>query len=110
MRAATHHSERRENRICEDCIAEGSSNQGIMKELVRGRLEETLAYMSVSSEYWSEIRTPNIIEHMNCEGQYRTRVVGTFPGDNSALMLVCAGPRHVAGAQWSSKKYMSMKH
>ena len=29
---------------------------------------------------------------------------------NSALMLVCARLRHVAGSQWGNKKYMSMKH
>lgn len=33
-------------------------------------------------------------------------MVGTFPDGNSALMLVCARLRHVAGAQ----KYMNMKH
>ena len=40
----------------------------------------------------------------------RTRVVGTFPDGNSALMLVCARLRHVAGTQWGCKKYMNMKH
>ena len=38
------------------------------------------------------------------------RVVGTFPDGSSALMLVCARLRHVAGTQWGSKKYMNMKH
>ena len=33
-----------------------------------------------------------------------------FPDGNSALMLVCARLRHVAGTQWGNKKYMSMKH
>ena len=40
----------------------------------------------------------------------RTRVVGAFPDGNSALMLVCARLRHVAGTQWGNKKYMNMKH
>ena len=40
----------------------------------------------------------------------RTRVVGAFPDGNSALMLVCARLRHVAGTQWGCKKYMNMKH
>lgn len=40
----------------------------------------------------------------------RTWVVGTFPDGNSALMLVCARLRHVAGTQWGNKKYMNMKH
>ena len=37
-------------------------------------------------------------------------MVGTFPDGNSALMLVCARLRHVAGTQWGNKKYMNMKH
>ena len=40
----------------------------------------------------------------------RTRVVGSFPDGNSALMLVCARLRHMAGTQWGNKKYMNMKH
>ena len=32
------------------------------------------------------------------------------PDGNSALMLVCARLRHVAGTQWGCKKYMNMKH
>ena len=43
-------------------------------------------------------------------GSRRTRMAGSFPDDNSALMLVCARLRHVAGTQWGSKKYMNMKH
>ena len=72
--------------------------------------EETLTYMSFPSEHWTKIRTNNVIERLNREIRRRTRVVGTFPDGNSALMLVCARLRHVAGTQWGSKKYMSMKH
>ena len=50
------------------------------------------------------------IERLNREIRRRTRVVGTFPDGNSALMLVCARIRHVAGTQWGNKKYMNMKH
>ena len=71
---------------------------------------ETLTYMSFPSEHWTKIRTNNVIERLNREIRRRTHVVGTFPDGNSALMLVCARLRHVAGTQWGSKKYMSMKH
>ena len=57
-----------------------------------------------------KIRTNNVIERMNREIRRRTRVVGAFPDRNSALMLVCARLRHVAGTQWGCKKYMNMKH
>ena len=58
----------------------------------------------------TRIRTNNVIERLNREIRRRTRVVGTFPDGNSALMLVCARLRHVAGTQWGNKKYMNMKH
>ena len=40
----------------------------------------------------------------------RTRVVGSFPDGDSALMPACARLRHVAGTKWGNKKYMNMKH
>lgn len=46
--------------------------------------------MSFSSEYWTKIRTNNVIVRINREIRRRTRVVGTFPDGNSALMLVYA--------------------
>jgi putative transposase len=73
-------------------------------------IEETLTYTEFPFEHWTRIRTNNVIERLNREIRRRTRVVGTFPDGNSALMLVCARLRHVAGTQWGSKKYMNMKH
>ena len=77
---------------------------------VENGIEETLTYCDFPSEHWTHIRTNNVIERLNREIRRRTRVVGTFPDGNSALMLVCARLRHVAGTQWGSKKYMNMKH
>ena len=77
---------------------------------VEDSIEETLTYYDFPSEHWVKIRTNNVIERLNREIRRRTRVVGTFPDGNSALMLVCARLRHVAGTQWGNKKYMSMKH
>ena len=77
---------------------------------VEACIEETLTYCDFPSEHWVKIRTNNVIERMNREIRRRTRVVGAFPGGNSALMLVCARLRHVAGTQWGCKKYMNMKH
>ena len=77
---------------------------------VEAGIEETLTYCDFPSEHWVKIRTNNVIERMNREIRRRTRVVGAFPDGNSALMLVCARLRHVAGNQWGSKKYMNMTH
>ena len=53
------------------------------------------SYCDFPSEHWTRIRTNNVIERLNREIRRRTRVVGTFPDGNSALMLVCARLRHV---------------
>ena len=76
---------------------------------VEDGIEETLTYCDFPREHWTRIRTNNVIERLNRELR-RTRVVGSFPDGNSALMLVCARLRHVAGTQWGNKKYMNMKH
>ena len=73
-------------------------------------IEETLTYCDFPSEHWTRIRTNNVIERLNREIRRHTRVVGSFPDGHSALMLVCARLRHVAGTQWGNKKYMNMKH
>ena len=73
-------------------------------------IEETLACCDFPSEHWARIHINNAIERLNREIRRRTRVVGSFPDGNSALMLVCARLRHVAGSQWGNKKYMNMKH
>ena len=77
---------------------------------VEAGIEETLTYCDFPSEHWTKIRTNKVIERLNREIRRRTRVVGAFPDGNSALMLVCARLRHVAGTQWGCKKYMNMKH
>ena len=71
-------------------------------------IEETLTYCDSPSEHWILIRTNDAIERLNRE--IRTRVVGSFPDGNSALILVCAQLPYVTGTQWGNKKYMNMKH
>lgn len=77
---------------------------------VEACIEETLSYMDFPYEHWLRIRTSNVIVRLNREIRRRTKVAGTFPDGNSALMLVCARLRHVAATQWGNKKYMNMKH
>ena len=54
------------------------------------------------------IRTNNMIERLNREIRRRTRVVGSFPDGNSALMLVCARIRYVTDNEWSTRRYLDM--
>jgi len=49
------------------------------------------------------------VERLNREIKRRTKVVGTFPDGESALMLVCARLRHMASSAWGSKRYLNMR-
>jgi len=72
-------------------------------------IEETLTYMAYPQSHWRKIRTNNPLERIMREIKRRTRVVGVFPDGNSALMLVCARLRYVAGSKWGLKRYMNME-
>ena len=77
-------------------------------ELVEGGVRETLAYYAFPEEHWRRIRTNNPLERILREIRRRTRVVGAFPNGQSALNLAAARLRHVAGTEWSTKRYLSM--
>ena len=108
------HAQESKKASCEKAAAVASELKAMKlteaAKKVEAGIEKTLTYCDFLSEHWTKIRTNNVIERMNREIRRRTRVVGAFPDGNSALMLVCARLRHVAGTQWGSKKYMSMKH
>ena len=54
------------------------------------------------------IRTNNGIERINREIRRRTRVVGTFPGGSSALMLVTARLKYIVEHEWGKRRYLDM--
>ena len=70
---------------------------------------ETLSYMNYPREHWTRIRTNNSLERIMREIRRRTRVVGAFPDGKSALMLVAARLRHIAGTRWGTRKYLDME-
>ena len=78
--------------------------------IVREGVAETLSYMAFPREHWRSQRTNNPLERLNREVRRRTRVVGAFPDGQSALMLVAARLRHVAGTRWGLRRYMDMSH
>lgn len=69
---------------------------------------ETLAYMSFPLQHWSRIKANNALERLNREIRRRTKVVGTFPDGESALMLVTARCKYVAGSSWGSRRYLDV--
>ena len=113
MLKAIHAQENREASMEKAKTVIGTLKEMKLKEAakkIEDSIEETLTYTCFPSEHWLKIRTNNTIERINREIRRRTRVVGCFPDGNSALMLVCARLRYVAGSQWGNKMYMSMKH
>jgi putative transposase len=77
-------------------------------KVVEDGVAETLSYMAFPREHWTRIRTNNPLERIMREIRRRTRVVGAFPDGTSALMLVAARLRYVAGTRWGSRKYLDM--
>jgi len=71
-------------------------------------IHETLSYYDFPCAHWCRIRTNNPLERIMREIRRRTNVVGAFPDGNSALMLVAARLRHIAGTRWSTKRYLNM--
>lgn len=78
-------------------------------EIVGQGAAETLSYMAFPREHWRSLRTNNMLERIMREIRRRTRVVGAFPDGHSALMLVSARLRHIAGTRWGSRCYLDME-
>ena len=77
-------------------------------KVVEEGVAETLNYMTFPREHWTRIRTNNPLERIMREIRRRTRVVGAFPDGTSALMLVAARLRYVAGTRWGTRRYLDM--
>ena len=77
-------------------------------DLVAESIGETLTYYAFPDSHWIKIRTNNPLERIMKEIRRRTRVVGAFPDGQSCLNLAAARLRHIAGTQWSTRRYMNM--
>lgn len=75
---------------------------------VREGVVETLAYTNFPMPHWVRIRTNNAIERLNREVRRCTRVVGTFPDGNPALMLVTARCKYIAESGWGKRRYLDV--
>ena len=76
---------------------------------VKESIHETLTYYDFPDAHWRRIRTNNPLERILREVRRRTRVVGAFPDGNSALMLVAARLRHIAGTKWGTRRYLNIE-
>lgn len=77
-------------------------------KVVREGFAETLTRCEMPHEHWRRIPTNNAIERLGREIRRRTRVVGTFPNGESALMLVAARLKYVADSEWRSRRYLDV--
>jgi len=77
-------------------------------ELIEAHVGETLTYYAFPDCHWIKLKTNNPLERIMREIRRRTRVVGAFPDGKSCLNLAAARLRHIAGTQWSSRRYMNM--
>lgn len=75
-------------------------------EILKAGIAETLSYYSFPRTHWRHIKTNNPLERIMREVRRRTRVVGAFPDGHSALMLVAARLRYIAGTRWGTKKHL----
>ena len=57
-------------------------------EVLAKHLEECLTFYRFPERHWRHIRTSNVIERSFKEVKRRTRVVGRFPNETSALVMV----------------------
>jgi len=81
---------------------------GKAAECLAQGIGESVSYYAFPQEHWRSLRTNNPLERLNREIRRRTRVVGAFPDGKSALMLVAARLRHVAGTKWGQRRYLNM--
>jgi len=79
-------------------------------EVVQQGYAETMSYYNYPDQHRRQLRTNNPLERIMKEIRRRTRVVGSFPDGHSALMLVTARLRHIAGTKWGIRRYLDMKH
>jgi putative transposase len=111
MLKAIHAQESREEAIRKACIVVKkleAMKLGKAAKLLNDGIHETLSYYDFPEEHHRRIRTNNPFERIMREIRRRTRVVGAFPDGNSALMLVAARLRHIAGTKWGLRQYLKM--
>ena len=83
-------------------------------QFVRETVEQTLKYMSYPHEYWQRLRTNNSLERVMKEIKLRTKVIGSLPNSNSALMLSAArlrkwlAPNGACDGTWICKGYTTL--
>ena len=74
---------------------------------VEDDIEETLTYCDFPSEYWTRIRTNNVIERLNKEIRRRTSLVEIIPNEDSNIRLVTTYLMEYAEDWYVARAYLS---
>lgn len=72
-------------------------------------IAETLTFYGYAPQHWRRIRINNPLEWIMRKNRRRRRVVGAFPDGKSALMRAVTRLRHIAGTQWGTKRYLTVR-
>ena len=106
---------------CQECLESAREKRAQITEklrvmklpkaanLIEEKMDETLTSYKYPASHWTRIKTNNPLERIMHEIRRRTRVVSAFPDGNSALMLVGARLRHIAGTKWGTRRYLRME-
>lgn len=76
--------------------------------VLQGGLDNALTFLAFPSGHHRLLRTTNTLERLFKEVKRRTRVVGVFPGERSALNL-CTAVVLRATEEWALKRYLDME-
>ena len=71
-------------------------------------LDDALTYMHMPSSHNTRIRPTNVLERLFAEVKRRTRVVGVFPTEDSALNLSTVVMLRVS-EDWALRRYLNME-
>lgn len=74
-------------------------------EILARHLEECLTFYRFPERHWKHIRTSNVIERAFKEVKRKTRVVGRFPNETSALVMVFS----ILNDEWLQWQKVRMK-
>lgn len=77
-------------------------------KFVENSVEETLSYMDFPYEHRNRLRINGGLDRIMREIRRRTRGVGNFPDDHSAMMSIVAMLRRISATQLGNRQYMNV--
>lgn len=79
-----------------------------LADWMESNIPEGFSVFAFSQSHWKRIRTSNMLERLNREIKKRTRVVGIFPNEDSALRLISAMLMETS-EEWSLEEQRYLK-